>query len=145
MKSNNAGNNAFDGKLLTEKLRKLNNSQQRIESVSKLCVSHRNRAKCIVETWNKLFSSSQKEQRVPFLNLANHILQTSKCKGSEFVSEFWKVLPSALECVYASDESGKNSVFRLIDIWEERKVFGSRSLDLKGEIMSKSPIPSSKK
>ncbi|KAI5410112.1 hypothetical protein KIW84_055554 [Lathyrus oleraceus] len=28
------GNNAFDGKLLTEKLRKLNNSQQRIESVS---------------------------------------------------------------------------------------------------------------
>ncbi|CAL5185621.1 unnamed protein product [Lathyrus oleraceus] len=137
------GNNAFDGKLLTEKLRKLNNSQQSIESVSKLCVSHRNRAKYIVETWNKLFSSSQKDQRVPFLNLANHILQTSKRKGNEFVNEFWKVLPSALERVYASDESGKNSVIRLIDIWEERKVFGSRSLGLKGEIMSKSPLPSS--
>ncbi|CAK8533069.1 unnamed protein product [Lathyrus sativus] len=137
------GNNAFDGKLLTEKLRKLNNSQQSIESVSRLCVSHRNRAKYIVETWNKLFNSSQKDQRVPFLNLANDILQTSKRKGNEFVNEFWKVLPSALKRVYASDESGKNSVIRLIDIWEERKVFGSRSQGLKGEIMSKSLLPSS--
>ncbi|KAL5059152.1 hypothetical protein RYX36_030756 [Vicia faba] len=107
------GNNAFDRKILTEKLRKLNNSQQSIESVSRLCVSHRERAKDIVETWNKLFSSSQKDQRVPFLNLANDILQTSKRKGNEFVNEFWKVLPSALKRVYASDESGKNSVIRL--------------------------------
>ncbi|XP_058722625.1 uncharacterized protein LOC131594493 [Vicia villosa] len=137
------GNSAFDGKVLTEKLRKLNNSQQSIESVSRLCVSHRNRAKYIVETWNKLFSSSQKDQRVPFLNLANDIIQTSKRKGNEFVNEFWKVLPSALKRVYASDESGKNSVIRLIDIWEERKIFGSRSQGLKGEIMSKIPLPSS--
>ncbi|CAI8595129.1 unnamed protein product [Vicia faba] len=137
------GNNAFDRKILTEKLRKLNNSQQSIESVSRLCVSHRERAKDIVETWNKLFSSSQKDQRVPFLNLANDILQTSKRKGNEFVNEFWKVLPSALKRVYASDESGKNSVIRLIDIWEERKVFGSLSQGLKGEIMSKSSLPSS--
>lgn len=132
------GNDVYDGQLLAEKLRKLNNSQQSIESVSRLCVSHRKRAKDIVETWNKSFGSSQKEQRVPFLNLANDILQNSRRKGSEFVNEFWKVLPSALKRVYASDESGKKSVIRLIDIWEERKVFGSRSQGLKEEITGKS-------
>ncbi|WJX29689.1 hypothetical protein P8452_18302 [Trifolium repens] len=137
------GNNAFDGQVLTEKLRKLNNSQQSIESVSRLCVSHRKRAKDIVETWNKLFSSSQKDQRVPFLNLANDILQNSRRNGSEFVNEFWKVLPSALKRVYASDEPGKKSVIRLIDIWETRKVFGSRAQGLKDEIMGKSSLPSS--
>ncbi|XP_058724384.1 uncharacterized protein LOC131595885 [Vicia villosa] len=141
MRKENLGQ--FDGKVLTEKLRKLNNSQQSIEYVSRLCVSHRNRAKYIFETWNKLFSSSQKDQRVPFLNLANDIIQTSKRKGNEFVNEFWNVLPSALKRAYASDESGKNSVIRLIDIWEEGKIFGSRSQGLKGEIMSKIPLPSS--
>ncbi|XP_058726907.1 uncharacterized protein LOC131598308 [Vicia villosa] len=141
MRKENLGQ--FDGKVLTEKLRKLNNSQQSIEYVSRLCVSHRNRAKYIVETWNKLFSSSQKDQRVPFLNLANDIIQTSKRKGNESVNEFWNVLPSALKSAYASDESGKNSVIRLIYIWEEGKIFGSRSQGLKGEIMSKIPLPSS--
>jgi regulator of Ty1 transposition protein 103 len=85
-----------------------------LSAVSRLCVSHRKRAKDIVETWNKLFSSSQKDQRVPFLNLANDILQNSRRKGSEFVNEFWKVLPSALKRVYASDEPGKKSVIRLV-------------------------------
>lgn len=136
------GNDAYDGQVLAEKLRKLNNSQQSIESVSRLCVSHRKRAKDIVETWNKSFGSSQKEQRVPFLNLANDILQNSRRKGSEFVNEFWKVLPAALRHVYESgDVQGRKAVNRLIDIWEERKVFGSRSQGLKDEVMSKNPLP----
>ncbi|XP_027187594.1 uncharacterized protein [Cicer arietinum] len=112
-------------------------------AVSRMCVSHPNRAKDIVETWNKLFSSSKKEQRVPFLNLANDILQNSRRKGSEFVNEFWKVLPAALKRVYGSDESGKKSVIRLIDIWESRKVFGSRSQGLKDEIMASLPSSAS--
>lgn len=79
-----------------------------------MCVSHRKRAKDIVETWNKLFLSSKKDQRVPFLNLANDILQNSRRIGSEFVNEFWKVLPSALKRAYASDEQAKKSVIRLV-------------------------------
>lgn len=133
------GNDEFNGKALAEKLLKLNNSAQSIESLSRLCVSHRKRAKYIVETWNKLFNSHQKEQRIPFLYLANDILQNSRRKGSEFVNEFWKVLPAALERVYESDEPGKKVVVRLIDIWEERKVFGSRAQGLKDKITGKSP------
>ncbi|XP_038990868.1 regulation of nuclear pre-mRNA domain-containing protein 1A-like [Hibiscus syriacus] len=137
-------NDAFDEKILTDKLSKLNNSQQSIESLSRWCITHRKKAKQIVETWDKLFNSSQKERRVSFLYLANDILQNSRRKGSEFVNEFWKVLPSALKHVYDNgDENGKKAVTRLIDIWEERKVFGSRGQNLKSEILSKNLPPPS--
>ncbi|XVE62447.1 hypothetical protein DITRI_Ditri06bG0118800 [Diplodiscus trichospermus] len=135
-------NDAFDGQILTEKLSKLNNSQQSIESLSRWCITHRKKAKQIVETWDKLFKSSQKEQCVSFLYLANDILQNSRRKGSEFVNEFWKVLPSALKHVYENgDEYGKKAVTRLVDIWEERKVFGSRGQNLKDEMLGKTPPP----
>ncbi|XP_022742390.1 regulation of nuclear pre-mRNA domain-containing protein 1B-like isoform X2 [Durio zibethinus] len=137
-------NDAFDGHILTEKLSKLNNSQQSIESLSRWCITHRKRAKQIVETWDKLFNSSQKEQRVSFLYLANDILQNSRRKGSEFVNEFWKVLPAALKHVYDNGgEHGKKAVTRLVDIWEERKVFGSRGQNLKDEMLGKNPSLSS--
>ncbi|KAF7819209.1 regulation of nuclear pre-mRNA domain-containing protein 1B-like [Senna tora] len=135
-------NDIFDGQTLTEKLLKLNNSQQSIESLSRWCITHRKKAKEIVETWDKLFNASQKEQRVSFLYLANDILQNSRRKGSEFVNEFWKVLPASLRHVYENgDEYGKKAVTRLVDIWEERKVFGSRGQGLKDEMMGKTPIP----
>ncbi|KAH9771047.1 CID domain-containing protein [Citrus sinensis] len=135
-------NEAFDGQILSEKLSKLNNSQQSIESLSRWCITHRKKAKQIVETWDKSFNSSQKEQRVSFLYLANDILQNSRRKGSEFVNEFWKVLPAALKHVYDNgDEYGKKAVTRLVDIWEERKVFGSRGQGLKDEMLGKNPPP----
>ncbi|KAE8684722.1 ELMO/CED-12 family protein isoform 1 [Hibiscus syriacus] len=110
--------------------------------LSRWCITHRKKAKQIVETWDKLFNSSQKERRVSFLYLANDILQNSRRKGSEFVNEFWKVLPAALKHVYDNgDDNGKKAVTRLIDIWEERKVFGTRGQNLKSEILSKSLPP----
>jgi regulator of Ty1 transposition protein 103 len=52
---------------------------------------------------------------VPFLYLANDILQNSKRKGSEFVAEFWKVLPAVLKDVYENgEEYGRSVVFRLV-------------------------------
>ncbi|XP_022982898.1 regulation of nuclear pre-mRNA domain-containing protein 1A-like isoform X1 [Cucurbita maxima] len=135
-------NEVFEAQVLGEKLSKLNNSQQSIESLSRWCISHRKKAKQIVETWDKLFNSSQQEQRVSFLYLANDILQNSRRKGSEFVNEFWKVLPGALKYVYdQGDESGKKAAARLVNIWEERKVFGSRGQNLKDEMLGKYPPP----
>ncbi|XP_078435299.1 uncharacterized protein LOC144706294 [Wolffia australiana] len=129
--------NIFNIETLAEKLAKLNNSQQSIETLSHWCIFHRKKARQVVETWEKQFSNS-KEQRVPFLYLANDILQNSRRKGSEFVNEFWKVLPRALKIVVDDDdEQGKNVVSRLVDIWDDRKVFGSRSKSLKDEMMGK--------
>ncbi|XP_042063108.1 regulation of nuclear pre-mRNA domain-containing protein 1A-like isoform X1 [Salvia splendens] len=136
------GDENFNETILTEKLSKLNSSQQSIESLSRWCISHRKKAKQVVETWEKLFKAAPNEQRVSFLYLSNDILQNSRRKGSEFVNEFWKVLPRALKIVYeSSNENCRKVAFRLVDIWEERKVFGSRGQNLKNELLGKNPSP----
>lgn len=133
---------AFNEQILADKLSKLNNSQQSIETLSHWCIFHRKKAKQVVETWDRQFHNSLREQRVPFLYLANDILQNSKRKGSEFVAEFWKVLPAVLKDVYENgEEYGRSVVFRLVDIWEERKVFGSRGRSLREEMLGKDPPP----
>ncbi|KAI3898046.1 hypothetical protein MKX03_006737 [Papaver bracteatum] len=131
----------FSGQILAEKLSKLNNSQQSIESLSSWCISHRKKAKQVVETWDKLFKS-QKEKRVTFLYLANDILQNGKRKGSEYVNEFWRVLPAAVkEVLENGDENGRKAATRLVGIWDERKVFGSRGQGLKDEMLGKDSPP----
>lgn len=86
-----------------------------LSALSRWCISYRKKAKQIVETWDKLFRSAQREQRVSFLYLANDILQNSRRKGSEFVNEFWKVLPTSVKHVYESgDENGKKAASRLV-------------------------------
>ncbi|KAJ6844206.1 regulation of nuclear pre-mRNA domain-containing protein 1B-like [Iris pallida] len=135
-------NSAFNSETLAEKLSKLNNSQQSIESLSSWCITHRKKAKQIVETWEKLFNSYSEEKKVSFLYLSNDILQNSRRKGSEFVNEFWKVLPGALKSVHdSSGDQGKKVVLRLVGIWDERKVFGSRGRGLKDDILGEPPQP----
>ncbi|OVA17430.1 CID domain [Macleaya cordata] len=128
----------FNGQILVEKLAKLNSSQQSIETLSHWCIFHMKKAKQVVETWDSQFHCSPREQRLSFLYLANDILQNSRRKGSEFVDEFWKVLPDALSDVAQNgDEFGRNAALRLIGIWEERKVFGSRGQSLKEGVMGR--------
>ncbi|KAK8593118.1 hypothetical protein V6N12_045204 [Hibiscus sabdariffa] len=129
---------SFNAQILVEKLGKLNNSQASIETLSHWCIFHMNKAKQVVETWDRQFHCSPREQRLAFLYLANDILQNSRRKGSEFVGEFWKVLPNALRDVIENgDEFGRNAALRLIRIWEERKVFGSQGQILKEELVSR--------
>ncbi|XP_050234329.1 UPF0400 protein C337.03 [Mercurialis annua] len=129
---------SFNPQILMEKLAKLNHSQASIETLSHWCIFHMNKAKQVVETWARQFHCSPREQRLAFLYLANDILQNSRRKGSEFVGEFWKVLPEALRDVTDNcDEVGRNAALRLIGIWEERKVFGSRGQLLKEELVGK--------
>ncbi|KAG0586925.1 hypothetical protein KC19_2G127900 [Ceratodon purpureus] len=135
-------NGAFTGATLAEKLTKLNVSQQSIETLSHWCIFHRKKAREIVETWAKKFHETPRDQRVPFLYLANDILQNSRRKGPEFVNEFWTVLPRVLrEVVDSGAESVKNAAYRLVDIWEERRVFGSRAQGLREELLGKKPPP----
>ncbi|OIT36137.1 PREDICTED: regulation of nuclear pre-mRNA domain-containing protein 1B [Nicotiana attenuata] len=128
----------FNTQILVDKLAKLNSTQQSIETLSHWCIFHMNKAKQVVETWAQQFHCSPREQRLAFLYLANDILQNSRRKGSEFVGEFWKVLPDALRDVIENgNEFGRNAALRLITIWEERKVFGSRGQLLKEEFAGK--------
>lgn len=125
-------NSVFSEEILADKLSKLNSTQQCIETLSHWCIFHRSKAEQVVATWDKQFHSSEMAQKVPLLYLANDILQNSKRRGTEFVTEFWKVLPSAIKDVEnKGDDRGKNVVSRLVGIWEERRVFGSRAQNLR--------------
>ncbi|KAL3020921.1 hypothetical protein AAZX31_05G169900 [Glycine max] len=135
-------NSVFSEQILADKLSKLNSTQQCIETLSHWCIFHRSKAELVVGTWNKQFHNSEKVQRVPLLYLANDILQNSKRKGNEFVTEFWKVLPTALKDVLEKgDDQEKRAVFRLVDIWEERRVFGSQAKSLKNVILGEEAPP----
>lgn len=86
-------------------------------ALSHWCIFHRKKAREIVETWAKKFHDAPIEQRVPFLYLANDILQNSRRKGPEFVDEFWIVLPRVLrDNVGSGDESVKNAAYRLVRV-----------------------------
>eukprot|EP00240_Pyramimonas_obovata_P004057 CAMPEP_0118925972 /NCGR_PEP_ID=MMETSP1169-20130426/3769_1 /TAXON_ID=36882 /ORGANISM="Pyramimonas obovata, Strain CCMP722" /LENGTH=347 /DNA_ID=CAMNT_0006867423 /DNA_START=222 /DNA_END=1262 /DNA_ORIENTATION=- len=116
---------AFNEKVLTEKLLKLNNSQQSIVNLSHWCVFHRKRAKLVVQTWHNEFAKAPKERRLAFIYLANDVLQNSRKKGPEFVDEFFKVMPRAFKHLSKqADEKVKASLMKLIKVWEDRKVFG---------------------
>ncbi|GAA0154523.1 kinase inhibitor [Lithospermum erythrorhizon] len=129
-------NSVFNEQILGDKLSKLNNTQQCIETLSHWCIFHRSKAEQVAETWEKQFQSAEKTLKVSLLYLANDILQNSKRKGNEFVTAFWKVLPSAIKEVYEKgDERGKKVASRLVDIWEQRRVFGSHAKSLKNVIL----------
>ncbi|XP_073059043.1 uncharacterized protein [Primulina eburnea] len=136
-------NSVFSEEILADKLSKLNSTQQCIETLSHWCIFHRGKAEQVVATWNKQFHSSEMAQKVPLLYLANDILQNSKRKGTEFVTEFWKFLPSAIKDVEnKGDDRGKNVVSRLVGIWEERRVFGSRAQNLRDAMLGVKLPPS---
>ncbi|KAJ6305425.1 hypothetical protein OIU78_020881 [Salix suchowensis] len=128
--------------IFSYKLAKLNGTQQCIESLSRWCIHHRSKAELVVETWDKQFHNSDMLKKVPLLYLANDILQNSKRKGNEFVAEFWKALPAALKnVVEKGDDRDKNVVSRLVNIWEERTVFGSRARSLRELMLGQDAPP----
>ncbi|KAF8082249.1 hypothetical protein N665_0841s0016 [Sinapis alba] len=133
----------FSEEILIDKLAKLNSTQQSIETLSHWCIFNRVKAELIVTTWEKQFHSTEMAQKVPLLYLANDILQNSKRQGNEFVQEFWNVLPKAVkDIVSQGDDRGKGVVSRLVKIWEDRKVFGSRSKNLRGVMLGEDcPLP----
>ncbi|CAH8280873.1 unnamed protein product [Arabidopsis lyrata] len=132
----------FSEEILIDKLAKLNSTQQSIQTLSQWCIVHRSEAELVVTTWEKQFHSTEIAQKVHLLYLANDILQNSKRQGNEFVQEFWKVLPGALkDLVSLGDDYGKGVVSRLVNIWEERRVFGSRSKSLKDVMLSEEAPP----
>ncbi|KAG8089190.1 hypothetical protein GUJ93_ZPchr0011g26930 [Zizania palustris] len=130
------GSGSFSEQGFVEKLNKLNNSATRIETLSNWCIFHRKRARKVVDTWEKQFNKSTKDKKISFLYLSNDILQNSKREGGEFVNEFWRILPGLLKDMY--DNGGddvKKVVGRLIDIWDERKVFGTHIESIKEDIL----------
>ncbi|XP_062207942.1 uncharacterized protein LOC133909502 [Phragmites australis] len=124
----------FNRQILAQKLEKLNSSQQSIETLSHWCVFHHRYCRQVVETWDCEFRSAPCERRVSLLYLANDIMQNSRKEGSGYITEFMRVIPAALNEVFTNgDDFGRNVVKRLVDIWEDRRIFDIQGQSLKDD------------
>lgn len=124
----------FNKQILAQKLSKLNSSQQSIETLSHWCVFHHRYCQQVVETWDCEFHAAPGERRVSLLYLANDIMQNSRKEGNGYITEFMRVIPAALnEVLTIRDDFGRNVPKRLIDIWEDRKIFDTQAQSLKDD------------
>ncbi|PNT73510.1 regulation of nuclear pre-mRNA domain-containing protein 1B isoform X1 [Brachypodium distachyon] len=131
-------NTGFSSEIFAQKLARLNISQQSIETLSHWCVFHHRHCEQVVETWDKDFHSAPQERKIFLLYLANDIIQNSKKEGMRYISEFWKVIEAALDDLFTNgDDFGRNVVQRLVNIWEDRKLFGPQGQLLKEEYTRK--------
>lgn len=114
---------------LEQKLQRLSASQQSIESVSSFCIFYHKDARGVVAIWDAEFYKAPAERKLALLYLANHVLQEGRKKNMAFQEEFLKVLPKAVgHMAKAGDDKAKRAVNRLVAVWEERRVFGSRHI-----------------
>ncbi|KAG6539217.1 hypothetical protein ZIOFF_004372 [Zingiber officinale] len=105
------------------------------QDLSSWCISFKQNAKQVVETWLQQLFSCPREQIVAFLHLANEILRKCGKKGIEFINELWKVLPKALSFALGKGDECAKAVLKLVCIWEEHEFFGSKSKELREKIV----------
>ncbi|EFN56816.1 hypothetical protein CHLNCDRAFT_14635, partial [Chlorella variabilis] len=109
--------------IFRDKLDKLNTSQQSIEQTAAWCLFHRADARRVAEVWEAYFSKADQPKRLAMVYLANDIVQNGRKRGTEFLAEFYKVLPRALRHVLAKgDDKTRAAVNKVIRVWDERKV-----------------------
>ncbi|KAG5093415.1 hypothetical protein JHK84_049003 [Glycine max] len=93
-------------------------------ALSHWCIFHRSKEELVVATWKKQFDKSEMIQRVLLLYLANGILQNS-----------------LKDVIKKGDDHGKRVVSTLIEIWEQRRVFGSQARNLKDLMLGEDAPP----
>ncbi|CAH1779101.1 unnamed protein product, partial [Owenia fusiformis] len=121
-----------------KKLEELNSSQQSIQTLSLWLIHHRKHSKPIVDLWLQEFSKVDVAKKLTFCYLANDVVQNSRKKGSQFITDFQDVLPDAFEeCSRDADEKTKKAIRRLVDIWGERGVFGKEFIKTLKQATSK--------
>lgn len=121
---------------LEQKLQRLSQSQQSIESVSSFCIFYHKDARGVVSVWDQQFYKAPTDRKIALLYLANHILQEGRKKSTGFQEEFFKVLPNCISFLAKSgDDKVKRVISRLVNVWEERHVFGTRHIKSFKEVL----------
>mmetsp|Transcript_16712 Transcript_16712/g.30274 ORF Transcript_16712/g.30274 Transcript_16712/m.30274 type:complete len:386 (-) Transcript_16712:867-2024(-) len=115
-----------DGRKFKTILSSLNSTQDSIENATKYCNFFISCSKDIVLIWLTQFKSSPPAKQSSLLYLANHIIQTSRKKGLDYVNAFQEALPHAFRHICSLPSSDRSQLVstadRLVGIWSERKV-----------------------
>ncbi|CAH2981437.1 unnamed protein product [Chilo suppressalis] len=117
----------FTENALVRKLQELNSSQQSIQTLSLWLIHHRKHHAAVVKTWYKELLKAKDSKQLTFMYLANDVIQNSKKKGPEYGKEFGEVLVDVLKHMAKTgiNTKTKNSLHRILTIWEERGVYDS--------------------
>eukprot|EP01080_Neovahlkampfia_damariscottae_P004803 gene4803-8389_t len=105
-----------------EKLKKLTNSQQSIESLSLWIIYHSKYYKSSVKIWKEEIEKVSQAQQLTLLYVCNDVIQNSRKKTQNFINEFSDILPNVLEKIYPNFKE-KKRINRIFDVWKERNVF----------------------
>ncbi|NWU06283.1 RPR1B protein, partial [Cephalopterus ornatus] len=136
---------SFSESALEKKLSELSNSQQSVQTLSLWLIHHRKHAGPIVAVWHRELRKAKSSRKLTFLYLANDVIQNSKRKGPEFTREFESVLVDAFSHVAReADEGCKKPLERLLNIWQERSVYGSEFIQQLKLSMEDSNSPQTK-
>nr|CAI5838731.1 unnamed protein product [Callosobruchus analis] len=108
-----------------KKLTELNNSSQSIQTLSLWLIHHRKHYSTVAKLWMRELIKAKESKKLTFMYLANDVIQNSRKKGPEYGKEFGLHLKKAFEHMSKSDEKTKNSLDRLLNIWEERGIYDS--------------------
>lgn len=132
---------SFSEASLFKKIQELTNTQQSVQTLSLWLIHHRKHSKIIVQTWlRELVASDKCDRKITFIYLANDILQNSRKKGSEFMSEFLKALPEAIENTSRlADTKLRFTLERIFNIWKDRKIYRDEKIKEFKEILHSQP------
>lgn len=118
-------------KCLEEKLLNIDCSQALIEKTSEEFLNIVKKDDTIAEDLVKLWRHvcMLKSNKLPYVYLANDIIQNSAFKKMNFHEVFFKHLLEVFPLIYpVINDKVKKEIHRLIDIWSERNIYDSEKL-----------------
>ncbi|XP_068618543.1 regulation of nuclear pre-mRNA domain-containing protein 1B isoform X2 [Battus philenor] len=120
----------FTENALIRKLQDLNSSQQSIQTLSLWLIHHRKHHAAVVKTWFKELLKAKDSKQLTFMYLANDVIQNSKKKGPEYGKEFGEVLVESFKHMAKTGitTKTKNSLHRILSIWQERGVYDAQKI-----------------
>jgi len=119
-------------KILEDKLSNLDCSQSTIEKTSEEFLSTFKKDESIVEDLVKLwkFYCMRKSNKLPYVYLANDIIQNSAYKKFTFHESFFKHILEVYPLLYHMvNDKTKKEIHRMINIWSERNIYDSEKLN----------------
>uniref|UniRef100_A0A2S2Q242 Regulation of nuclear pre-mRNA domain-containing protein 1B n=1 Tax=Sipha flava TaxID=143950 RepID=A0A2S2Q242_9HEMI len=116
---------------LNKRLKELNSSQQSIQTLSLWLIHHRKYAHTVVRIWAREILAGSESKQLTLMYLANDVIQNGKKKGPEYGQEFGKELAKAFKQISLKNCTTKTrqSLTRLLNIWEERGVYSKIQID----------------
>ncbi|KAI9179293.1 hypothetical protein H9P43_005956 [Blastocladiella emersonii ATCC 22665] len=115
----------FNDELFKDKLRRLTDAADVIQSTSKWMQHHRRHAHQIAQVWADEVTNVDPALLINFLYLANDVVQNSRRRGdTEFLAAFQEQI--LMVTCYVFDQSTPErriKVIRIIHIWRERNIF----------------------